>query len=353
MGIFGMNKAIESIQREINNSEYSKTKKELRENAMTTLIIFENVIKELLHIYSFLLYGCNYKEKLYKFKHKKVMLGDAINYCLELNKELEKLNNKQVIKDNIGRNYLIFDGRSDKNFKQSREISQIRGKIIHDDIQEIDSLDQYKIKIYDVMQKCKDVLQDFNNNNIFPRLVEVRSITEENQSLIINFIDEIGSTIPANVTTKNKYTVINNQVYLLKGNKKDKIIPTNIKINHLYNDTMNQNYIEVDVSEEEIDKEFYLEVSDRDEKIVLSNKKELGRHLNNDIIFKQKSISRRQCIIEVDRKHVYLYDLGSTFGTFINGKKIDPYKKYELFENDIISIGVKDETVIITLKNKN
>lgn len=352
MGIFGINKAIELVQREIYNIEYSTTKNDLRSSASNVFIMFENVIKELFHIYSYLLYEETYEDKLsYLLKRKKIMLGDAIELSYRLNNELNKIENSEIIKEDIKRDYFIFDGKDD-NYKKSKEISCIRGKIIHDDIHEFKNIEEYKNIINHGMNLCKDVLNDFREKDIFPRLFQLESITEGNGTLVISFRDEIGSILPANFISRNQDTVMNDQVYIFKGTNNNRIIPSKIKLDYLYNDEINNNYIDIYNKDENVSQEYlYLKISDRQDIIPLSKgRRLLGRHLENDIIFKYKSISRRQCMIEVTDDDIFLVDLGSTFGTYINEIKIEPFKKYNLIKKDEIKIGVKKECVIITVE---
>jgi len=51
MTLFGINRAIEYVEREINNVEYAKDKEEIRKHGTNTLVLCENFLKELLHTY--------------------------------------------------------------------------------------------------------------------------------------------------------------------------------------------------------------------------------------------------------------------------------------------------------------
>lgn len=351
MSIFGINRAIDAVQREIYNSEYLFTKNELRASSSNVFIVFENVIKELFHIYSYLLYGEEYENKLsYLLKRKKLMLGDAIEYSYKINDELNRLKDSNTLTYDIGRNYFIFNGK-DNNYKKSKEISSIRGKIIHDDIHEFKDLNEYKNTINYGINLCIEVLKSFRDNGIFPRLFELESVIEGNEMLITNFRDEIGSTLPVNFMNRSKISSISGQVYIFSGKNNNKIIPAKIKIDYLYNASIKSKYLKLDVKDEsERIGDLYLKISDREEIVpLLRGRRLFGRHIENDVIFKYRSISRRQCMFEMTDEGTFVVDLGSTFGTRINGIKIEPFKKYSLFEKDEITIGEKKESVVITV----
>ena len=53
----------------------------------------------------------------------------------------------------------------------------------------------------------------------------------------------------------------------------------------------------------------------------------------------EKGVSRRHAIIRADGESVYLVDLGSTNGTYLNGQKVQPYKQNVLYSGDHIHFG--------------
>ena len=50
---------------------------------------------------------------------------------------------------------------------------------------------------------------------------------------------------------------------------------------------------------------------------------ELGRHLSNDIVLDDITVSRRHCTIRVTDQKVSLLDAGSTNGSYVNGQRVD------------------------------
>lgn len=47
-----------------------------------------------------------------------------------------------------------------------------------------------------------------------------------------------------------------------------------------------------------------------------------GRHDNNDIVFQEDTVSRRHCVLVNCANDLWLFDLGSTRGTFLDGEKV-------------------------------
>ena len=65
----------------------------------------------------------------------------------------------------------------------------------------------------------------------------------------------------------------------------------------------------------------------------------LGRSSRNDIVIKDKFVSKNHLKIHDDSEDYYIEDLGSANGTFLNGVKIDPNELIELQNNDKIGVG--------------
>lgn len=65
-----------------------------------------------------------------------------------------------------------------------------------------------------------------------------------------------------------------------------------------------------------------------------------GRGADCDFIYSTPKVSRKHCKIEYIDSHYYLTDLGSTNGTYLNGRRIE--RKERLFTGDIIGIGSED-----------
>ena len=65
-----------------------------------------------------------------------------------------------------------------------------------------------------------------------------------------------------------------------------------------------------------------------------------GRSGDCDFVYLGEKISRRHFMIELINGHCYLSDLGSTNGTYLNGRRI--VHKERLFAGDVISMGDAD-----------
>jgi pSer/pThr/pTyr-binding forkhead associated (FHA) protein len=75
---------------------------------------------------------------------------------------------------------------------------------------------------------------------------------------------------------------------------------------------------------------------DGTEEYQLDRKMTIGRLPGNDIVIDSGGVSRCHCLIDVDARHVFIKDLGSTNGTYINGEKIT---EVQVHEHDILRIG--------------
>ena len=62
----------------------------------------------------------------------------------------------------------------------------------------------------------------------------------------------------------------------------------------------------------------------------------LGRRLYNDIVIKHLAVSGEHAVLQMTGQDVYIEDLSSTNGTYVNGKTV---KKQLLQDRDMIEIG--------------
>jgi predicted component of type VI protein secretion system len=65
----------------------------------------------------------------------------------------------------------------------------------------------------------------------------------------------------------------------------------------------------------------------------------VGRNPQSDLVIPHESISRQHCKIEYKSGVLYITDIGSTNGTFVNGKKIATEERVRLDDNQQIKIG--------------
>lgn len=72
-------------------------------------------------------------------------------------------------------------------------------------------------------------------------------------------------------------------------------------------------------------------------------KKEIkvGKDAYNDIVIRERYISREHAIFRLEDKNVFLTDKGSTNGTYINGVRINPDEPQKLNSQDILHFGAQ------------
>ena len=84
----------------------------------------------------------------------------------------------------------------------------------------------------------------------------------------------------------------------------------------------------------------------QDTKINLVAQITIGRASDNSIVIDNKLASRHHAVIQKIKDNYFLKDVGSTNGTFLNGKKIPADKYVKLAKNDKITIG--NDSVILS-----
>jgi len=73
---------------------------------------------------------------------------------------------------------------------------------------------------------------------------------------------------------------------------------------------------------------------------------DVGRDALNDYTLEDKSlVARKHATFLYENQMWFLRDNGSTNGTYINGKRLEPWKKYQLASNDVVSFA-NEETVV-------
>lgn len=82
-------------------------------------------------------------------------------------------------------------------------------------------------------------------------------------------------------------------------------------------------------------------------KIPLVAKIAIGRGADNDLVIDNKLVSRHHALVQKIESTFYLQDLGSSNGTFLNGKPLEAEKYYKIGPRDSIKI-VNTELNLIT-----
>lgn len=65
----------------------------------------------------------------------------------------------------------------------------------------------------------------------------------------------------------------------------------------------------------------------------------VGRQPGNDIVLNSASVSRYHAQFDVSEGRVYLVDLGTVNGTFVNDRQVEPNSRVALADGDVITIG--------------
>ena len=75
----------------------------------------------------------------------------------------------------------------------------------------------------------------------------------------------------------------------------------------------------------------------------------IGRNVNLcDITLSNPTISRTHCVLQYkNNEELFIYDLNSVYGTFINGEKILPMKYYKVKSGDIFKVGNSKKLFIL------
>jgi pSer/pThr/pTyr-binding forkhead associated (FHA) protein len=65
----------------------------------------------------------------------------------------------------------------------------------------------------------------------------------------------------------------------------------------------------------------------------------VGRTQTSDLVIPHESISRNHCRIEAVKEKLFITDLGSSNGTYIDGKKLPPQKRTPFLSSSHLKIG--------------
>ena len=77
-------------------------------------------------------------------------------------------------------------------------------------------------------------------------------------------------------------------------------------------------------------------------KLTESQKITLGRDRSNDIVINNRYLSTSHIEIELIDDSIYITDMGSTNGTYIDGDKLEPYQSIELREGENLILGSEE-----------
>lgn len=349
MSIYGIRMGIHTVEKELHELEYSTTKEEIRSHGSNVFILTENIVKELVHIYGYLLYGENYENKLKINKNvKRLMFGEALNVLVNISNNIKNTD----ILTKLNRNYLVFD-IEDSTLNNLRKCSKVRGKIFHEDGLDIQSLEEYKELVKSGIISSFLALKKLKEDEIFPSIMEFDSILKGKEKDTVYFRDEINSKIPIVINQKNQEYIKNAQWYLFKRADLGVMIPVKNNIDIMSEDTIAPKVIDIKLDESKAkNNRGYLYIPGKGNIYIDKDRTFIGRLVANDIQLTNRSISRRQCLIEVIGDKVYIVDLDSTFGTYLNDIKLASRERVLLKEYDEICIGKGVERIRIIYRNQ-
>lgn len=69
---------------------------------------------------------------------------------------------------------------------------------------------------------------------------------------------------------------------------------------------------------------------------ILEDVTKIGRHLDNNLVIQDVSVSRHHAELRLENEQFVIYDLGSTGGMYVNGNKVD---KSVLYSGDSILLA--------------
>ncbi|EKX53889.1 hypothetical protein GUITHDRAFT_100853 [Guillardia theta CCMP2712] len=83
-----------------------------------------------------------------------------------------------------------------------------------------------------------------------------------------------------------------------------------------------------------------------------NSKLTLGRSLETDIVMEHPSVSRQHAILQSEGQKVYILDLGSAHGTKVNSRNIEPERKVEVKDGDVLEFGASTRKYVISRGQK-
>jgi hypothetical protein len=353
--LFGLEQAIQYVQREKNDFEFALTKEDIRSHVTNVVILIENLVKESLLIYGFLFFDKAYVQKLKGNLdvnvESKLMFGEALRGLSRLYRLNYDSRLKEMFQSMFERNNIYFY-RDDTLKNQLLEISSLRGSILHDEQEGVLSLEKYKVNGRICITLSEQVLNQIKSRKLFPDIVKYQSLTETNGKKVINFEDEIGGRLPIIFTnTLDLQELQNRKWYVFKNAKVQKLIPVFSELLALVNeditDVTNNNKLTEAPTMLALG---LLEIKERQVTRwhnIYDGKTSIGRSEENNLIIRFPSISRKHCELIYEQNQVYLIDTTSSHGTYLNGKKLDVNQWYKLTDGDTITLGIGAEMVTL------
>ncbi|THF72736.1 FHA domain-containing protein [Cohnella fermenti] len=360
MKLFGLEQAILYVQREKNDFEFATTKETIRAHVTNVVILMENIVKESLRIYGFLLFDKAYVQKLKSTLDvnldKKLMFGEALRGLRLLYRVKHDSHAWNTFQTLFERSNIYFD-KNDSLEKQLAEVSSLRGSILHDEQEGIVNLDDYKNKGRKCINLSEEILIHLKSRRLFPTIVRFQALTESNGKREINFEDEIGGRFPVEITSALDIKELQaRKWYVFKNAKVQKFIPVFSELITLVGSDESKVSIQNKLTEAPTMLALGLLEVNENQVIrwhnIYGTKTTIGRSEENDLIVGFPSISRRHSELLIDHDQVFIIDT-STHGTYLNGEKLNQNQRYRIKNGDIITLGIGAEKVNITFHKNN
>jgi pSer/pThr/pTyr-binding forkhead associated (FHA) protein len=69
----------------------------------------------------------------------------------------------------------------------------------------------------------------------------------------------------------------------------------------------------------------------------------IGRALDNDLVLGDTTVSRYHAVLELEKEVLFVRDLRSTNGTYLNGRRIE---RSRIKEGDVLRLGQAEISVV-------
>ncbi|PPA80907.1 hypothetical protein C4A76_24810 [Brevibacillus laterosporus] len=355
MSLFGIDQAIIYVQKEKYNFGFAASKEEIRGHVTNVAILIENIIKESIRIYGYLFFGQTYvhmlKNTIDVNIDSKLMFGEALKGLSRLYRLTFDQSRNLEFQSLFSRNQVYFK-KHDPLYYKLKEISQLRGAIIHDEQSDITSLSGYKEKGRRCIHLCEQALNQIKIKQLFPSVLVYHSTVDFEEKKIVYFVDDIGASIPFDISQNIEMNDIKTKKwYMFKNAKIQKLIPVFSDLLPWGNEDLRHQFSTLRVIETPTMIALgLLEITENKRSRwynVYNEVTFIGRSEENDLILKFPSISRKHCKITHEKDRTYVTDLNSTYGTYVNGKKIAPLTDYSIKDGDCLSVGLGAEQVIL------
>lgn len=353
INLYGLQNMILDFDRQLNNIQYATNKREIQSHGLNVCTQMENCLKETLHIYGYIFaknkYPTLFEQKGIEIRNN-TTFGNAIYFLSQLNHFLRDNQLKERFNKYFNRNYVVIRPCNDPIYRSLKELKELRNMIAHDLTNNLSSIDVYKSKVNQAIRLALDIATHFKDGELFPAIVKFVGRTENQDFLLYSYEDEVGKIYKFKTNTIVSEEYIKNPCYTFYSSKQTVLIPTHLSINNLGLEKASSNIRELSKAEEEEEKTAkpfaFLKNSQTGELYILNENNELnaGRSRENNVVLKQSSISRKHFSISINQNKAILKDMGSSYGTYLNNKKIT--SPIPLNHQDEIKIGVKPEEVV-------